>query len=68
MSEITSIVCSRPCLAFTGHRRKRHQCYVRDGVVLVWDSVSKYYTSCHVMSQAMQRRVLLAAKKGEAEA
>ena len=68
MPEITSIVCSRPCLAFTGFRRKRHQCYVRDGVVLVWDPIAKYYTSCHVMSKAMQRRVLQAAEKGEAEA
>ena len=53
------------CKAFGG-RIGTHTCSVdADGTVRVWDSVARYYTTCHSLSnRTMQRLRKLAAKSG----
>ena len=49
-----------------GGRIGTHTCSVdADGTVRVWDSVARYYTTCHSLSErTMNRLRKLAAKSG----
>lgn len=46
------------CKAFTCDRVRLNRCMVdADGTVRVWDDVAGYYTTCHCLNEATQRRI-----------
>ncbi len=52
------------CKAFSGGRIAAHRCMVdADGTVRVYDDVAGYYTTCHSLSEATQRRIRKLAAK-----
>lgn len=50
--------------AFTCQGIQTHRFAVaEDGVVRVWDEVAGYYTTCHSLSRAAERRIRRLASK-----
>ncbi len=46
------------CRPFTGSPIGNHKVRVdADGTVRVYDSVAAHYTTCHILSEATQRRI-----------
>jgi hypothetical protein len=44
--------------AFRGEGVREHRFLIdADGTVRVWDSLAGHYTTCHTMSQAVQKRI-----------
>lgn len=51
------IIITARCKAF-GRTIKNHELLISDGVVRVWDPVAGYFTTCHSLSRAAERRIL----------
>jgi uncharacterized Zn finger protein (UPF0148 family) len=58
MTTATETKVTARATAFAGQGVREHRFLVdTDGTVRVWDSIAGYYTACHGLSDAAQRRI-----------
>jgi hypothetical protein len=58
MTTATETKVTARAAAFAGQGVREHRFMIdTDGTVRVWDSIAGYYTACHSLSDAAQRRI-----------